>query len=95
MRLPYTRYLQEGGERCIVHRLECLDRGNPIFDSQRFAGNAPVVYSSFAPKQMVFKFDFWEWVNGGDGTGGGPAGEVLMAEREFREYLRWHARWRE
>ena len=88
----YSRYMHEGGERCIVNRSVPLERGNAIFDGG--PEHTPVVYSSFAPKQMVFKFGFWEWVNGDEG-GSGPAGEVFMSDREFRDYLRWHARWKE
>ena len=53
----YDNYTHEGDEPCIVHRCEVLERGTPIFDDD---GNMPIVYSSFAPSQMVFKFDFWE-----------------------------------
>ena len=89
----YDNYTHEGDEPCIVHRCEVLERGTPIFDDD---GNMPIVYSSFAPSQMVFKFDFWE--ERGDRRenppdGPGPAGEVYMAETELRDYLRWHARW--
>lgn len=91
-RTNYANYTHEGDEPCIVHRCEVLERGTPIFDDD---GNMPIVYSSFAPSQMVFKFDLWEQRGDRENPpdGPGPAGEVYMDATEFRDYLRWHARW--
>ena len=73
-----------------------MRRAPGIFDSE---GNEPVVYASFAPSQMLFRFDFWEKGGDRDGDdepiegGTGPAGEIYMNKNELRNYLRWHALW--
>jgi len=92
----FDRYLQEGDERCIVFGTSYMEGGHSIFDGD---GNDPVVYASFAPSQMLFKFDFWERGRAANGDaepiegGTGPAGEMYMAAEELQTYLRWHARW--
>ena len=92
----FDRYLQEGDERCIVFGTSYMEGGHSIFDGD---GNDPVVYASFAPSQMLFKFDFWERGRAANGDpepiddGQGPTGEIYMAREELQTYLRWHARW--
>ena len=92
----FDRYLQEGDERCIVFGTSYMECGHSMFDSD---GNDPVIYASFAPSQMLFKFDFWERGRAANGDpepideGQGPTGEIYMAREELQTYLRWHARW--
>ena len=87
---------REGDERCIVFDTSFMERGHSMFERD---GNEPVMYASFAPSQMLFKFDFWEKGRDRDGDdepfdgGTGPAGEMYMSKDELRKYLRWHARW--
>ena len=92
----FHRYLLEGDERCIVFGTSYMERGHSIFES---SGNEPVIYASFAPSQMLFKFDFWEKGRAANGDaepiddGPGPAGEIYMAAEELENYLHYHARW--
>ena len=83
-------------ESSVIFGTSDMRRAPGIFDSQR---NEPVVYASFSPSQIGFKFDFWEKGFRSDGAdepiegGTGPAGEMYMAKTELRNYLRWHAQW--
>ena len=94
----FGRYVREGDERCIVFDTSFMERGHSMFERD---GNEPVMYASFAPSQMLFKFDFWERGCAANGDaepiddGQGPKGEIYMAADELKVYLRYHARWSE
>ena len=86
----------EGEKSGVVFGASYMERCRAMFEDQ---GSEPVVYATFAPSQMIFKFDFWEKAHGPNGDsepihgGTGPYHEMYMATEELRIYLRWHARW--
>ena len=69
-----------------------MERGHSMFERD---GNEPVMYASFAPSQMLFKFDFWERGHEGEALDGdgGPENEVFMHPEELQIYLHKYAEW--
>ena len=55
-RTNYANYTHEGDEPCIVHRCEVLNRA----PRSSMTMETCRCLLTFAPSQMVFKFDLWE-----------------------------------